>query len=440
MRRTGQRRSVVQYGAGRLPYRSRCTQVPRLQVGRPVDVLARALRGLPTVRRLPGLRTGKLVLAAVLSYELAGALDTSPDRVLAPLTALLVVQLTLFQTLSSAIGRVVSVLTGVVLAVAVSELVGVSWWSFGVLVLASLLAAQALRLRSHLLEVPISAMIVLALGGTAASATGRVVETLLGGAVGLAVNVLVAPPLHVRPAEEAVDRLATQLGDFLDELAADLRRGWSRSAADEWLSRARRLGRDVERADRDLSRAEESVRFHPRGGSARQARPRLRAGLDGFEHAYVVQRNLCRALLDQVHFVAEDEQDRAFAEPVRQALADVLVTLAAATRAAGAFCSATQPAAASQDDVAARLEAVLPQRDRLAEVLSVSPVDDQGAWEQHGALLAAVDRLRVELRAVVHPGDGVWRPPPLAERPRQVIRGAMTSSRRRSLRPRRGGR
>ena len=116
--------------------------------------------------RLPGLRTAKLVLAAVLSYVLAGALETSPDRVLAPLTALLVVQLTLFQTLSSAIGRVVSVLTGVVLAVAVSDLLGVSWWSFGLLVLLSLAAGQALRLRSHLLEVPISAMIVLALGGT----------------------------------------------------------------------------------------------------------------------------------------------------------------------------------------------------------------------------------------------------------------------------------
>jgi uncharacterized membrane protein YccC len=227
-------------------------------------------RRLPS-GRLPGLRTAKLVLAAVLSYVLAGALDTSPDRVLAPLTALLVVQLTLFQTLASAVGRVVSVLTGVVLAVAVSELVGVHWWSFGLLVLASLVAGQVLRLRDHLLEVPISAMIVLALGGTASSATGRVVETLLGGAVGLAVNLVVAPPLHVRPAEQAVGRLAERLADFLDELAGHLRQGWSRAAADAWLERARSLGRDVERADRDLTRAEESVRLHPRGSRARAA-------------------------------------------------------------------------------------------------------------------------------------------------------------------------
>ena len=329
--------------------------------------------------RLPGLRTAKLVLAAVLAYALAGALDTSPDRVLAPLTALLVVQLTLFQTLASAIGRVVSVLSGVVLAVAVSELLGVSWWSFGLLVLASLVVGQVLRLRSHALEVPISAMIVLALGGTATSATGRVVETLLGGAVGLAVNVLVAPPLHVRPAEDAVGRLAERLAAFLAELADDLRLGWSRAAADAWLDRARALGRDVERADRDLSRAEESARLNPRGSRARAAQPRLRAGLAGLEHAYVVVRNLCRALLDRAHFVPEDQQDRAFPEPVRAVLADVLATLAGATRAAGAFTAASGPADASVEEVSARLDAVLTQRDRLAGLLAVSPQDDQCA-------------------------------------------------------------
>jgi hypothetical protein len=392
-------------------------------------VAARLPRG-----RLPGLRTGKLVLAAVLAYVLAGALDTSPDRVLAPLTALLVVQLTLFQTLSSAIGRVVSVLTGVVLAVAVSDLFGVSWWSFGLLVLAALVAGQALRLRSHLLEVPISAMIVLALGGTASSATGRVVETLLGGATGLAVNLLVAPPLHVRPAEDAVGRLAETLAGFLDELAAELRRGWSRAAAGTWLDRARALGRDVERADRDLGRAEESLRLHPRGSRARAARPRLRAGLAGFEHAYVVVRNLCRALLDRAYFVPEDQQDRAFPEPVREALADVLTTLATATRAAGAFTSATRPADASLGEVTASLDAVLAQRDRLAGLLAVSPVDDQGAWQQHGALLAAIDRLRTELQAAVHPSAEAWRPVPITDRPRDAVRRAVATPRRGSRR------
>jgi hypothetical protein len=401
-------------------------------VGRPDDLAHRLLGRLPG-RRLPGVRTAKLTLAAVLSYVLAGVLETSPDRVLAPLTALLVVQSTLLQTLTSAIGRVVSVLTGVVLAVAVADLLGVSWWSFGLLVLASLVAGSLLHLRSHLLEVPISAMIVLALGGTASSATGRVVETVLGGAVGLAVNLLVAPPLHVRPAEEAVARLADRLAEFLDDLAAELRKGWSRAAADAWLDRARALGRDVERADRDLTRAEESVRLHPRGGPARAARPRLRAAVTGLEHAYVVVRSTCRALLDRAYFVPEDQQASAFPQPVRDALAVVLTTLADATRAVGEM-SAPSARAAAAERITASLQDAVAQRDHLAALLAVHPRDDQGAWQQHGALLAGIDRLRVELDAAARPGSDAWRPAPLTAGPREAVRRAVTAPRRGSRR------
>jgi hypothetical protein len=275
-------------------------------------------------------------------------------------------------------------------------------------------------------------MIVLALGGTASSATGAWWRRCWR-RVGLAVNLLVAPPLHVgrRGASGLAERLARS------------RRARRRPPARLSRRSSRRLvgpgpgaRRDVERADRDLTRAEESVRLHPRGSRARGARPRLRAGLAGFEHAYVVVRNLCRALLDRAYFVPEDQQDRAFPEPVREALADVLATLAGATRAAGAFSAATGPADVSRDEVTAALDAVLGQRDRLAGLLAVSPVDDQGAWQQHGALLAAIDRLRVELEAAVHPTAEGWRPAPLTERPREAVRRAVTAPRRGSRRRR----
>ena len=119
-------------------------------------------------------------------------------------------------------------------------------------------------------------------------------------------------------------------------------------------------------------------------------------------------------------------------------LADVLTTLASATRAAGAYTAATGPADVSHDEVAACLDAVLAQRARLAGLLAVSPVHDQGAWQQHGALLAAVDRLRVELEAVVHPSAEVWRPVSLTDRPREAVRRAVATPRRGSRR--RGGR
>jgi hypothetical protein len=394
----------------------------------PPSVLLRAAARRVRTRRVPGLRTAKLTLAAVLAYLVASWLETSPDRILAPLTALLVVQLTLFQTLTAAAGRVVSVLSGVLVAVGVANLLGLTWWSLGAVVLASLLIGQALRLREHLMEVPISAMIVLVVGGATSSATGRVVETLVGGAVGLLVNAVVAPPLHLDSAEEGVGRLATRLADTLEELAQELRDGWSRAASDRWLERARDLGRAVDRADRDLQRAEESARLNPRGARARGAQPRLRAGLTALEHCHVSLRNLCRALLDRAYSVPDDGFEP-YPQDVRDALADVLEATGQAVRSAGAFSAAAQPPDAVLAAVSAGTGELAGKRDRLAALLLVDPVADQGAWQAHGALLAAVDRLRVEVDAAVRPVEETWRPPPVAGRQREVVRRVVRSPR-----------
>jgi len=137
----------------------------------------RELRGALTVRarasaeglvrrgRPPGLRTAKTVLAAVLAYAVADWLHTSSAPVLAPLTALLVVQLTMHETLASGRERVVSVVAGVLVAAVFASFVGLTWWSLGLVVAASLVAGRLLRLGPQLLEVPITAMLVLAVGG-----------------------------------------------------------------------------------------------------------------------------------------------------------------------------------------------------------------------------------------------------------------------------------
>ena len=127
--------------------------------------------------RFPGLRTAKTTLAAVLAFLVAERLGTSPQPVLAPLTALLVAQLTTYDTVASGLERVASVLAGVLLAVGVASLVGLTWWSLGAVVALSLILGRLLRLGPNLLEVPISAMIVLAVGGDPRQAEGRVYET-----------------------------------------------------------------------------------------------------------------------------------------------------------------------------------------------------------------------------------------------------------------------
>jgi uncharacterized membrane protein YgaE (UPF0421/DUF939 family) len=130
------------------------------------------LRRLVRPGRTPGLRTAKTVLAAVVAFSAADALHTSSSPVLAPLTALLVVQLTMYETLTHGRERIVSVVAGVLLAALFASVTGLTWWSLGLVVAVSLVAGRLLRLGPHLPEVPISAMLVLAVGGAESAALG----------------------------------------------------------------------------------------------------------------------------------------------------------------------------------------------------------------------------------------------------------------------------
>ena len=127
----------------------------------------------------------RLTGAAVAAYLVALLLLDDPRPVLAPLTALLIVQVTLVGTITDTARRILSVVAGVALAIVFSAFVGFSWWSLALLIAASIMEGQVLRLGPHLLEVPISAMLVLAVGGSEHAALDRVTATVVGAAVGL---------------------------------------------------------------------------------------------------------------------------------------------------------------------------------------------------------------------------------------------------------------
>jgi len=70
----------------------------------------------------------------------------------------------------------------------------------------------------------------------------------------------------------------------------------------------------------------------------------------------------------------------------------------------------------SSDEAVAATDAALDEVDRSRDLLAgllqqlIDPAVDAASWQQHGALLASLDRLRVELRAAVEPTDESWRP------------------------------
>src|SRR3984885_5603199 len=197
----------------------------------------------------------RMTLTAVFAYLLALQLPGGSVRsVLAPLTALLVVQATLFHTIRSAVQRVVGVTAGVLAAVGGSAYVPFSWYVLGLLIAGALGLGLILRLREVLLEVPISAMLIFSVDSHAA-ASSRITETLVGAAAGLAAGLLFAP-LRVQPAKEAVGELSRQMADLLGQMAAGLTQAPDPKRAMEWLERTRALRGEIERGDEGLGQAE----------------------------------------------------------------------------------------------------------------------------------------------------------------------------------------
>jgi uncharacterized membrane protein YccC len=340
--------------------------------------------------RLRGVRTAKTTAAAVLAWLVALPLSDNPRPVLAPLTALLVVQLTLYDTLRTGLRRVISVVAGVLVAVVLTEQVDLHWWSLGIAVAGSLVLGRLLRLGPEVAEVPISAMLVLAVGGSDVAASGRVIETLIGAAVGVLVGAFVAPPLYVRPASDAVQSLARAMAEVMRRVGRELEGDYSREQAAQWLEAARGLGHDFAVADRALGRAETSLRFNPRARHKQHTAPSLRSGLEGMERASVALRGICRSLADRAH---GDAPEPVYAEDVRRALRDLLSDLADAIESYGALIGSEVTGVPEDAALRAALAAAWEDRARVVEALRQGERLQGAAWELHGDLAANIDRL-----------------------------------------------
>jgi uncharacterized membrane protein YgaE (UPF0421/DUF939 family) len=341
----------------------------------------------------------RLASTAVFAYLVALPLPVSPRPVLAPLTALLVGQVTLYQTLSSAVRRLAAVVAGVLLAVGLSALVGFTWWSLGLTVAIALTIGYGLHLGEATLEVPISAMLILSVTGVRAAATGRIIETFIGAAAGLLAGLVLAPP-RLQPAAEAIEELCRKVAELLDQIAAGLRDGSSLDRSEDWLRQARSLGAEIARVDDEIRQAEDSVRLNPRSlhqlpGVAIS----LRSRLETLDHTAIIVRAFARSLADTIRL--DSGQSPIHDPEVRGRMADALARLAAGVRTYGRLAVVTD--VPSHDELVAELRRYLTaaqdEQDRLSELLGTDPTIRPVGWPLRGELVSHIDRLRNELQA-----------------------------------------
>ena len=342
-------------------------------------------------------QTVRATVAATLAYAVAEQLSSEPAPLTAPLTALLVVQVTLYSTLTTSVRRVNSVVVGVLIAIGFSAVMGLSWWSLGLIILAALTVGRFVRVDEFVNEVAISAMLVLGVTRLASQAWDRVLETVIGAGVGLLLNLVFAPPVWVDSAGESIEDLARRARQLLLHLAEELHGPVPVERAAGRLHQARHLDQDIAGVDASLRQAEDSLRLNPRIAEGTLSRVVLRTGLDTLEICVVVLRVLARSLTDLAKRRNSDEP--LFPAEVAVVLEELFTHIGAALVSFAVLVTTqvSKNGGDAESRLAAELAAATASRERLAQLMLRQVQRHPEAWQLHGSLLAEVDRILDEL-------------------------------------------
>jgi hypothetical protein len=240
----------------------------------------------------------KCALAAMAAWALARYAAGQQDPYFAPLAALLGVSPTVARSLREGIQYVAGFVLGAVLAIPVALVLGPSIAGIAVVVLAGVVIGSWRRLGGQSTQVTFTALFVLLIGGYQPLhyLDPRLIDVGIGVVTGLAVNVLVFPPLQLRPAEHAVRQWGADVAAALDDLASAAAGRYSPGKS--WPQHERRLSEAAEQARAAARNARESLRWNPRARVERAVPRPDGVVLDSLEELTARTRAVARVLMD----------------------------------------------------------------------------------------------------------------------------------------------
>ncbi len=345
----------------------------------------------------------RLTTAAVLSYLLTLAVTSGAIDLTGPLTALLVMQASAFSTLKMGAIRVGAVLAGVLVATLISIWIGLTWWSLGAVIAASLLLAKIFRLGEQAMEAPISAMLILGVTNPNVAAEIRVLNTLIGAGVGVAFNLIYPPALPTRRASRAIIDAANATAAPLDAASQALATGpINREQVQDWLDRVHAGSLRLKSATETVTSLKDSRRLNPRALGTTDIEPVLASGLRTLESCLLAIRALFTVVLTELP--TEDRPDDPYGEELRAAFAVVLHDAADCIRAFGSLVLAEveeheEEAERSLDE---SLDILRETQTVLSELMTVNFQDNKSSWLLRGSILAAVEHVVDELNLENH--------------------------------------
>lgn len=209
---------------------------------------------------------GKTALAGVLAWVVATDVLGLQQPFLAPWAAVLVVHATVYRTVSRGGQQIVATFLGVLLAWGAGSAVGVGAIGMAVTLVAAFAIGRHRWLEQESATIATTGIVVLATHAIDEShlLAGRLLDTSVGVVVGLAVNLVVWPPLRDRVARTYAHQLPGELAAILVGIGEDLDEHGSSETPAAWIERCRTVDEHVDHAWTLLRQAQESSRFNLR--------------------------------------------------------------------------------------------------------------------------------------------------------------------------------
>ncbi len=240
----------------------------------------------------------KTALSAGISWAIANNLLGTPYPIFAPLAAMLVIQVAIFDTIERAVYRVLGTIGGVIIGLVISLLLNVNILSIALVVLFSFALSRALHFPPYLvLQVAISALLVLFFSQNSGTeyVWGRIFETLIGAAVAVIVNIFVLPPNPFPALTEKINQLAADVGQILDQVSLNKQ---DNKHLYEALLKSREVVRETEEIYGEIGQAERSLRYSPLQRKRKNEAIELYVTIQILERLALQTRGITRSMLD----------------------------------------------------------------------------------------------------------------------------------------------
>ncbi|MFF9201856.1 aromatic acid exporter family protein [Streptomyces sp. NPDC014986] len=205
----------------------------------------------------------KAAAAALLAWLVAQVWLGDPMALMAPWVALVLVQATVYSSLVQGARQFTAMCIGALVASGAQAVTGDTTGALALSVPVLVLLSNWPRFGDQGIYAATTAVFTIATGTVSAVAVGhRLGQAALGAVIGVAVNALVLPPVHLRDVRKNLAALARETGEVLRAVAGDLREGeWDAQTAARRLDASVRLGRRVEALRSARGWSKESLRL-----------------------------------------------------------------------------------------------------------------------------------------------------------------------------------